>query len=178
MDELQAEKEELDRRRKLLQKRKPTDKSNARRTATSSATALLAAGGAPQQNEAADATATGSVNAFGGPLSAVTSNTANGAANWAPTDFIQPEAKEYVASVFCQLETAISIAILYSKKAIRVRCDHFPYLVWSDAVWSKAEETGCLSVALQMDLVRLLPRRRNPETANSSAEEGRAGLSR
>jgi hypothetical protein len=95
MDELTAEKEELDRRRKLLLKRKPTDKTS--RKNASSTTVPVTSG---VQNSDVDNVAivvpVGTVSQpFASALVGVTNSTANGpaAANWS-TDFIQPEVRE------------------------------------------------------------------------------------
>ena len=95
MDELAIEKEELDRRKKSLSKRKPTDRVTGRKPKDGRSAAEKSEASSSQgPNSEADSSMAppASVSNPGFSLTLAATSTGNGPSNWS-TDFIQPEVK-------------------------------------------------------------------------------------
>ncbi|GAV07138.1 hypothetical protein RvY_17014 [Ramazzottius varieornatus] len=120
MDELQTEKEELDRRKKLLNKRKPTDRVTGRKPKEGrNAVEKSEASSSSSQNANSEADSSmappSSVPNPSFSLSIASTSTGNGPSNWS-TDFIQPEAKEWTTSDYYQEDEILKLRTAQLKK--------------------------------------------------------------
>ncbi|XP_055342065.1 serine/threonine-protein kinase tousled-like 2 isoform X2 [Paramacrobiotus metropolitanus] len=120
-EELAAEKDELDRRRKALQKRKPTDKASRGKGAQNQNASVFAVNQSvviAQAVQDNDAGAAGAAGLMGPPpfsqLSAVSTGTANGP-NW-NIDLIQPEARDWTWADYYQEDEILKLRTAQLKK--------------------------------------------------------------